>query len=214
MPLLLQIQVCAANRISQPCCPTCSIGKKNSDSSQMSRGSSLPCSRCQGGPITAFQQMSRGPSLPFSRCQGGAHHCLSADVKGPITAFQQTDNKRQFLLGCRFPAVERMGQDVLSVQRLTHGYQDRTLFKNCDFEMEKSERVALIGTAPFSVPFFHGIILHKAKSRNAQSETIWGEQACADLKHSHRTDHSYWQKPSLHSCCLCSRQIGRLHVQT
>ena len=38
-----------------------------------------------------------------------------------------------------------MGQEVLSVQRLTHGYQDRTLFKGCDFEMEKSERVALIG---------------------------------------------------------------------
>ena len=47
---------------------------------------------------------------------------------------------------CRFPAVERMGQDVLSVQNLTHGYQDRTLFKGCQFEMEKSERVALIGT--------------------------------------------------------------------
>lgn len=44
-----------------------------------------------------------------------------------------------------FPAVERMGHDVLSVQRLTHGYQDKTLFKGCDFEMEKSERVALIG---------------------------------------------------------------------
>lgn len=42
--------------------------------------------------------------------------------------------------------MERMGQDVLCVQNLTHGYQDRTLFKGCTFEMEKSERVALIGT--------------------------------------------------------------------
>lgn len=41
--------------------------------------------------------------------------------------------------------MERMGKEVLSVQRLTHGYQDRTLFKGCNFEMEKSERVALIG---------------------------------------------------------------------
>lgn len=41
--------------------------------------------------------------------------------------------------------MERMGQDVLSIQQLTHGYQDRTLFKNCDFEMEKAERVVLIG---------------------------------------------------------------------
>ena len=38
-----------------------------------------------------------------------------------------------------------MGQDVLSIQQLTHGYQDRTLFKYCDFEMEKAERVVLIG---------------------------------------------------------------------
>ena len=38
------------------------------------------------GPIIAFQQMSRGPSLPFSRCQE-AHHCLSADDRRPITAF-------------------------------------------------------------------------------------------------------------------------------
>jgi len=76
------------------------------------------------------------------------------DVK-PMTAFQQTDKEQQLLPCCRFPAVERMGQEVLSVQRLTHGYQDRTLFKNCDFEMEKSERVALIGKPPFFVPFPH-----------------------------------------------------------
>lgn len=41
-----------------------------------------------------------------------------------------------------------MGQEVLTVQQLTHGYQDRTLFKNCNFEMEKAERVALIGEEP------------------------------------------------------------------
>lgn len=46
---------------------------------------------------------------------------------------------------CRFPNVERMGQEVLTIQQLTHGYQDRTLFKHCDFEMEKGERVVLIG---------------------------------------------------------------------
>lgn len=38
-----------------------------------------------------------------------------------------------------------MGQEVLTIQQLTHGYQDRTLFKHCDFEMEKGERVVLIG---------------------------------------------------------------------
>ena len=129
----------------------------------MSRAPSLPFSRCQEAhhclsadvkrPITAFQQMTGGPLLPSSRSHG-AHQCLPADVKRPITAFQQTGKKQQLLPCCRFPAVERMGQEVLTVQRLTHGYQDRTLFKNCDFEMEKSERVALIGKPPFFVPVF------------------------------------------------------------
>ena len=51
--------------------------------------------------------------------------------------------------------MERMGQEVLSVQQLTHGYQDRTLFKNCNFDMEKSERVALIGEANSFVRQLH-----------------------------------------------------------
>jgi len=153
-----------------------------------------------------------------------------------------------------------MGQDVLSVQRLTHGYQDRTLFKNCDFEMEKSERVALIGKPLVFVPFFliqppsppttfsvsppavalapilavrficsatnepftcmfflFQFSINKLckvdtftwdKSHNAQSEAIWGKQASTDVKISHRTDHSYQQRPNLSSCCMCCQQIG------
>ena len=42
-----------------------------------------------------------------------------------------------------FPPVERMGQRVLSVRGMTHGYQDRRLFNNVDLEIVKGERVAI-----------------------------------------------------------------------
>ena len=51
---------------------------------------------------------------------------------------------------CRFPPVERMGQEVLTVENLTHGYQGSTLFKDTDFKMEKCERVALMGEPALS----------------------------------------------------------------
>ena len=44
-----------------------------------------------------------------------------------------------------FPPVERMGQRVLSVRGMTHGYQARRLFNNVDLEIGKGERVAVIG---------------------------------------------------------------------
>ena len=44
-----------------------------------------------------------------------------------------------------FPPVERMGQRVLSIRGMTHGYQDRRLFNNVDLEIVKGERVAFIG---------------------------------------------------------------------
>ncbi len=47
-----------------------------------------------------------------------------------------------------FPPVERMGQRVLSVRGMTHGYQARRLFNNVDLEIGKGERVAIIGARP------------------------------------------------------------------
>ena len=44
-----------------------------------------------------------------------------------------------------FPTAERMGRKVLSIGSLTHGYGDRTLFKNAQLEIEKGERLAIIG---------------------------------------------------------------------
>lgn len=44
-----------------------------------------------------------------------------------------------------FPAVERMGQTAVSIKNLTHGYQDKRLFNDASLEIERGERVALIG---------------------------------------------------------------------
>jgi ATPase subunit of ABC transporter with duplicated ATPase domains len=44
-----------------------------------------------------------------------------------------------------FPAVDRMGQSVLSVKALTHGYNGRALFTGADLEVSKGERLAIIG---------------------------------------------------------------------
>jgi len=52
-----------------------------------------------------------------------------------------------------FPTAERLGRKVLSIGGLTHGYGDRTLFKNASLEIEKGERVAIIGVpSPTAVP--------------------------------------------------------------
>ena len=50
---------------------------------------------------------------------------------------------------CRFtfPSAEHLGQSVLSVKDLSHGYQDRRLFDHANMELEKGERVAIMGTA-------------------------------------------------------------------
>jgi ATPase subunit of ABC transporter with duplicated ATPase domains len=38
-----------------------------------------------------------------------------------------------------------MGQKVLSIEGLTHGYNGRPLFKDVDLELGKGDRVAIIG---------------------------------------------------------------------
>ena len=50
---------------------------------------------------------------------------------------------------CRFtfPSAEHLGQSVLSVKDLSHGYQDRRLFDHANMELEKGERVAIMGMA-------------------------------------------------------------------
>lgn len=44
-----------------------------------------------------------------------------------------------------FPPVEKMGSTVVEIRNLTHGYNNRPLFKNVDLTIEKGERIAIIG---------------------------------------------------------------------
>lgn len=53
-----------------------------------------------------------------------------------------TPRRRSFL----FPEVERVGQTVVTIEDLTHGYGDKALFDQQDLLIEKGERVAVIGT--------------------------------------------------------------------
>jgi len=44
-----------------------------------------------------------------------------------------------------FPPVEKMGQTVCSISDMSHGYGGRMLFKNASLEIERGDRVAIIG---------------------------------------------------------------------
>ena len=65
-------------------------------------------------------------------------------AEGSLVAKPFVPKKRTFA----FPNPERMGQRVLEIVSLTHGYGDRRLFDDVSLEMEKGERVALIGEKP------------------------------------------------------------------
>ena len=62
-------------------------------------------------------------------------------AEGTLVQKPFVPKKRSFA----FPNPERMGQRVLEIVNLTHGYGDRRLFDDVSLEMEKGERVALIG---------------------------------------------------------------------
>ena len=68
-------------------------------------------------------------------------------AEGALVPKPYVPKKRTFA----FPPVERMGQRVLSIRGMTHGYQDHRLFNNVDLEINKGERVAFIGAPPLRV---------------------------------------------------------------
>lgn len=49
--------------------------------------------------------------------------------------------KRSF----RFPPVEAIGQRVVDVQGMSHGYNGQQLFRDVDLSITKGERLAIIG---------------------------------------------------------------------
>ncbi len=49
--------------------------------------------------------------------------------------------KRSF----RFPPVETMGQRVVDIKSMSHGYGGQQLFRDVDLTINKGERIAIIG---------------------------------------------------------------------
>ena len=53
----------------------------------------------------------------------------------------------------RFPDAPRSSQIVAQVRGLTHGYDEKTLFQNVNLQIDRSERVAMIGLImPVNLP--------------------------------------------------------------
>jgi ABC-type transport system involved in cytochrome bd biosynthesis fused ATPase/permease subunit len=86
----------------------------------------------------------------INRLSGGAQSGRAAaaekalekiKAEGEYVEKPYVPKKRSFA----FPPVDRMGQRVLTIRNLTHGYHDTTLFDDTSLEIEKGERVAFIG---------------------------------------------------------------------
>ena len=121
-----------------------------------------------------------------------------------------------------FPAPERMGQRVLEINGLTHGYGDRALFDNVNLEIEKGERVAIIGARPALVYASGGCAcvckspapVHGTRGPDSFScprrpQRLWQEHAAAP-GHGHREAHlrACQPGPALHTAQLLRAEPG------
>lgn len=61
--------------------------------------------------------------------------------EGTLIAKPFQARKRSFT----FPSAARLGQEVLSIENLTHGYKERRLFNEANLHVEKGQRIAFIG---------------------------------------------------------------------
>ena len=85
----------------------------------------------------------------IARLAGGAQSGRAAQAEKALERIKEEGlidkpfipKKRSFT----FPPVEKMGQKVLTVEDLTHGYPTRPLFEDVDLVIEKGDRVAIIG---------------------------------------------------------------------
>lgn len=85
----------------------------------------------------------------IARLAGGAQSGRAAQAEKALERIKEEGliekpfipKKRSFT----FPHVEKMGQKVLTVEDLTHGYPTRPLFENVNLAVEKGDRVAIIG---------------------------------------------------------------------
>lgn len=85
----------------------------------------------------------------IARLSGGAQSGRAAQAEKALERMKEegliekpfVPKKRSFT----FPLVEKMGQKVLTIEGLSHGYPTRPLFEDVDLSIEKGDRVAIIG---------------------------------------------------------------------
>lgn len=68
--------------------------------------------------------------------------------EGTLIAKPFQARKRSFT----FPSAARLGQEVLSIENLTHGYKERRLFNEANLHVEKGQRIAFIGEPSMPSP--------------------------------------------------------------
>lgn len=93
------------------------------------------------------KEMQRQREL-IQRLSGGAQSGRAATAEKMLEKLQAEAIQKPFVAksrNFRFPRVEKIGQKVLNLQGLTHGYNGRILFRDANLEVEKGERIAIIG---------------------------------------------------------------------
>lgn len=116
-----------------------------------------PASRCTQSERIALQwsawekqqkEIAKHQDI-IQRLSGGAQSGRAAQAEKALERIKEEGliekpfvaKKRSFT----FPPVEKMGQKVLTVENLTHGYPTRPLFSDVNLAVEKGDRVAIIG---------------------------------------------------------------------
>ena len=86
----------------------------------------------------------------ISRLQGGGQAGRAQSAMKELEKIKDPENyvQKPFEAKSRkftFPSTERCGEVVLQIDRLTHGYNGKTLFEDAKLVVEKGERIAIVG---------------------------------------------------------------------
>lgn len=79
----------------------------------------------------------RGPKARGTKAKARVDRLLDTQAKGPPPA------SKEFAFA--IPEPERLGKDILEARLVTHGYQERVLFKHFSLFMQKGMRVGVVG---------------------------------------------------------------------
>lgn len=82
------------------------------------------------------------------RLSGGGQSGRAATAEKALERLNASKVEKPFEARKRtfeFPPVEAIGERVATIQNLTHGYNDRYLFKDQSLEIGKGDRIAIIG---------------------------------------------------------------------